>query len=981
MRIKNIITITLTVFSMSIGAVTAGELAPDLERLVKAGPPDSLVEIVIQIDRAGYSTKALQNNMAAGKTRTGKHRAGIEYLKNASREAQTDIVAVLSDLTRNGRAKSVREYWITDAVSAMAALSEIENISRLDGVSLIFLPPQILPIEATASSPPLQKKAAGVQDNIIYVGADQAWSAGYDGTGTVVCSFDTGVEGDHPALADNWKGLDGNSSAAWYDPYGGTSFPQTFAEAGGSRYHGSHVMGIMVGHDESTGDTIGVAPGAKWISAAVIDLPYTSLLRAFEWAADPDGDPNTISDVPDVINHSWGIAKADLGCIDYLGDVIDNLEALGVVNIFAAGNEGPSAMTITYPANRANDNLDNFAVGNFNMSTDTIYYQSSRGPSDCDGSSIKPNVVAPGYQILSAYNGDYDYRTGTSMAAPHVAGAVAILRQAAPNATPAEIKAALLNTAIPLPDGASSPNNDFGWGMIDIPAALAQLTPSTTAVLKLYELENPLGAPGTSISGYIHIVNSGTVTADNVTGTISLSDAGLTVTQSAFSFGNIAPEQIVSSDVEFTADIDGSVESGTILTATMAVSIDGTPYGDITLFIRTAETAPDGTPSFYTYSTGQIDFTISSFGQYGFASGSFLPLGEAGFTFGGSANQLFEGAFLVGYDEDHISDGARNFIAEPDNDFAVAENGTMQTFEPGTKADLETYAVFDDSFAENPIGLEITQRTFGWTTAPDNDFIIMQYAIKNNSSITVSQLAAGLLMDWDIITPVLNAGAYDAGTGTAYMYYDDNTPPPHSDYRGIRVLNAEGVYSNKFMVNGSIVELTELEKATAIGDNGIETSASTNSDKFQIISTGPFDLAPGESDTAAFAIVAADDIAGLLDAAGRAEVKYQQVTDIAEIPDERLPSDYALGQNYPNPFNPSTRFELSLPVRSEVRLTVFNILGERVKVLVERELAAGKYRVEWDGTNDNGRPVASGVYFYAFRAGDRILSRKMLLLR
>ena len=977
---RSALIIFIAIITMT-GNLSAESLSSGLKELIDRAPSDSLVEVIIKISHDDYSADLLIREMSTYKSHSGRHRAGIEFLKSTANSARMDLVAVLEGLIRNGKAENLQTYWLTNAVSARIALSAVEDISKRDDVSAVYLPPNITPIESIGSPIPANKQAAGVQPNLSAIGADQAWAAGYDGTGTVVCSFDSGVEGDHPALADKWKGLDGNASAAWYDPFGGTSFPQTYLEAGNSRHHGSHVMGIMVGHDESTGDTIGVAPGAQWISAAVIDLPYTSLLRAFEWAADPDGDPNTIADVPDVINHSWGIGKSDLGCVDYLGEVIDNLEALGVVNIFAAGNEGPGAMTITYPANRALDILDNFAVGNYNLSGTDIYYQSSRGPSDCDGTSIKPNVVAPGYQVFSAYNGDYDLRTGTSMASPHVAGAVAILRQYAPDATAEEIKAALLNSATPLPDGASSPNNNFGWGLINIPAALAELTPSASAILKLSELENSLGAPGESISGYIKIMNSGGAAAPNVTGTITSSDAGLQITEGTFVFGSIDPGQIVASDIAFGADIEISVDPGTMLTATMAVSIDGVFYDNFTLYVRTSETSSDGLPGFYTHSTGQVDFTVTNFGQYGFAAGSFFPLGKAGFTFGGSGNQLFEGAFLTGYDENHISDGARNFIAEPDNDFAVAPNGTMQVFEPGSKADQETYSVFDDSFAENPIGLEIVQRTFAWTSLSENDFVIMEFEITNNSESAVAQLTAGLLMDWDIVNAVFNPGGFDAGTETPYMYYNDGTPPPHSDYRGIRVLNAEGLYSHKFLENESIVRLGELDKFTAIGNGIIDEIASTNQDNYQIIATGPFNLDPGESDTAAFAILAADDLAGLIDASGRAELKYQQVTDIEELEDENLPSAFVLSQNYPNPFNPVTSIELSVPSRSQVSLMVYNILGEKVKRLVEKELPAGKYQVKWDGRDALGRPVASGVYFYALRSGDLVLSRKMLLLK
>ena len=64
-------------------------------------------------------------------------------------------------------------------------------------------------------------------------------------------------------------------------------------------------MGVMIGYDSASDRHIGVAPGARWISAATIDLLGASIIDAFEWAADPDGDPNSIDDVPDVINHSW----------------------------------------------------------------------------------------------------------------------------------------------------------------------------------------------------------------------------------------------------------------------------------------------------------------------------------------------------------------------------------------------------------------------------------------------------------------------------------------------------------------------------------------------------------------------------------------------------------------------------------------------------------------------------------------------------
>ena len=97
--------------------------------------------------------------------------------------------------------------------------------------------------------------------------------------------------------------------------------------------------------------------------------------------------------------------------------------------------------------------------------------------------------------------------------------------------------------------------------------------------------------------------------------------------------------------------------------------------------------------------------------------------------------------------------------------------------------------------------------------------------------------------------------------------------------------------------------------------------------------------------------------------------------------DERIAKAFFLFPNYPNPFNPSTTVKFTLPRSAKVRLEIFNILGQRVRTLVDGKLPAGVRQVQWDGRNDAGSPVASGVYIYRLRAEDYVQSRKMLLLR
>jgi len=111
-------------------------------------------------------------------------------------------------------------------------------------------------------------------------------------------------------------------------------------------------------------------------------------------------------------------------------------------------------------------------------------------------------------------------------------------------------------------------------------------------------------------------------------------------------------------------------------------------------------------------------------------------------------------------------------------------------------------------------------------------------------------------------------------------------------------------------------------------------------------------------------------------------VEIKTSTDVEDItPDGLLPSAYALSQNYPNPFNPTTQVEFSLPTASQVELVVYNVLGRKVRELVNQKLPAGTHRVEFDGRAESGNPVASGVYFYRIKAEDFVQSRKMILIK
>lgn len=407
------------------------------------------------------------------------HEGVVLALQDKATVSQAGIISRLAGLANRGLVKDYRGLWIGNVVLVTATREALDILVQRDDVLQIdpdYEIENIEPVSKGDDSPPL---IAGVEAGLGAIRADEVWDMGYTGAGRLVSHLDTGVDGTHPALNARWRGYDPryaeNPEWAWFDPITNTEFPQEWNWS-----HGTHTMGTICGLGESTGDTIGVAFGAEWISAGVIDridIPRTisDAILSFQWIADPDEDPFTVWDVPDVCSNSWGISEIYHGydyCDPMFWEVLDGCEAAGVFVVFAAGNEGPGQRTLRNPATRATTDIQSFAVGALdgNNPNFPIAYFSSRGPSECtpDGrNALKPEVSAPGVDVRSSvpgggYQGGWD---GTSMACPHVAGVVALMREANPNLTTDQIGEILLETAFDL--GEEGEDNAYGMGIVD----------------------------------------------------------------------------------------------------------------------------------------------------------------------------------------------------------------------------------------------------------------------------------------------------------------------------------------------------------------------------------------------------------------------------------------------------------------------------------------------------------------------------------
>ncbi|MHC4273534.1 MAG: S8 family serine peptidase [Planctomycetota bacterium] len=453
--------------------VHAGVVDPGLTEVLRQAPAGEVVSTLVyltdQVDLAA-TTHQLDVQRADRKTR---HEVVVRALQEKAADTQGGLTAHLNALRAQGRIQRYDTYWIGNIIRVDAVAREIELLAERPDVERVYFNYEIDLIEPVATGPDQGRADRAPEPGVAAVRAPEVWATGITGEGVLVATLDTGVEGTHPALASRWRGNDpayeGHPEWAWFDPVPpGTTFPTAFGS------HGTHTMGTVCGGPP--GDEVGVAPGAEWIHAAVIDrvdIPTTvaDSLLAFEWLVDPDGDPGTDFDVPDVCSNSWGLLDSHgyAPCDPTFWAPLDACEAAGIVILFSAGNEGFSGLR--RPSDRATDDYRTCAVAavDGNISSWPIADFSSRGPTLCTplgDPAIKPDIAAPGVSVRSSIpGGTYGTSSGTSMASPHVNGVAALMLQANPDLAVDEIKQIIYDTAFDL--GAPGEDNDYGWGMVD----------------------------------------------------------------------------------------------------------------------------------------------------------------------------------------------------------------------------------------------------------------------------------------------------------------------------------------------------------------------------------------------------------------------------------------------------------------------------------------------------------------------------------
>lgn len=474
-------------------AVYAGTITPGLSAaFTQAGEQEKLpvlISLEQQVDLAGVHERwfrGLETPLAE------RHDRLRDTLQAASRLANDAVRASFTILERNGMVSDVKPLWLSNMLMANATRAGAELIANFESVSEVGLDEQIRLLEPTEISSS-ESKLLATESALKSMRAPEAWSGDVTGLGVTVAVVGTPFSPSLPALSGRASGVEAGLASS----YCGDA--------------AALMLGCAVGVDSQKGDTIGVAPQAKWKLLPIIcgQSPRVSDVLSQLQAA----HSATFAEAPAVIVQAWEVGDScSSGLPEDAWHAIANVEQLGSILTWAAGDHGAEGRaSVRLPAANASEALTFFSVGNITAASGSLELAaaSSRGPSVCDRKSIKPDITAIGVNVRSAGKDGFALASGSLCAAGYVAGTCALMRQVNPEITASAAKIALQLSARDY--GVTGEDNEFGYGVLDIAAAVELATSSsktgTISGIIRYGGEHIVGARAFLVS------NSGSYTA------------------------------------------------------------------------------------------------------------------------------------------------------------------------------------------------------------------------------------------------------------------------------------------------------------------------------------------------------------------------------------------------------------------------------------------------------------------------------------
>ena len=773
----------------------------------------------------------------------------------------------------------------------------------------------------------------------------EAWNISTGDTNIVIGITDSGIDFEHPDLTNNIKynyndtinGIDDDEDG-YVDNYRGwdtgenDNNPQIKGMA-----HGVHVAGTAAASTDNAVGVSGVGYKCKFLPVKVSDAneAFIGTYAGIVYAADMGCQ---------IINCSWGGSWPGQFGQDVVNYATFNKNALVVC---ASGNE--NNQTKMYPASYNNA----FSVAS-TVSNDSKSMHSNYG--------YHIDVSAPGEGIYSTLpNNSYGYMSGTSMASPNVAGAAAIVKSRFPFYSALQIGEQLKVTA----DNITNANNNalrdkLGTGRINLFRALTDTSsPSVVMTERTVTINN-----GNSyhygdtliISGEFLNYLAPTV---NLSANLTTSSPYLNIVDGSKTIGIIPTYGIVDNNANpFKAVIISNAPLDFKVTFKLTLN-DGFYYSRIYFDVDF------NLNKFYINVTiNDVATSITSRGKIGY-----LNQAEAdglGFTYMGSSSILSEAGLMVGNSESAVSSSVKGTTSSQ-NDFTTHER--IKNI-PNAVSEFDVTGSFNDNNAINPLNILINYSSFAWSSPENRKFIIVSYSIKNRGSDPLNNLYAGIFADWNIMDYTLNKADFDAEYKMGYV----KSTETNGKYAGIVLLSTTApvnhyAIDNVTSGNGGI-DLSDgfnmKEKYNSLTTHRPQAGIiAGGTDVISVVSSGPYNLLPGDSAIVAFALLAGDSLEDLQASAVTAQNKYNAEIlplSIASLNQtERL---WARGA-YPNPAQDQVTLEFALAEPASVKLHIFTSLGQEVAQLLTNQMDKGKQIINIDISN-----FENGIYLYRLEAGE-----------
>ncbi len=522
------------------GMVMASTLAPDLVAKLKTSTENDFVRIMVTMEAQGDLD--LMQAATAGLDKQATRELVVGYLQNLAQTTQADVKAYLESKQTEGKVRNLQSVFIVNLLHCQATPEVIWELQNFSGVAEVSYDPEqyMLFYEQPQQNSPQTDETDEIAWGVADINAPAVWAQGYNGTGVIVGMIDTGVNYNHNDLTDHmWNGGVSYPHHGW-DFYNNDNDPMDDGVGYGAG-HGTHTAG-SVGSDGTAGSQCGVAPNATIMAIKVLSgTGYGTegpVISGINFA---------VAQGADIFSMSLGWQTTSQRA--QFRTACNNALAAGVIGSIAAGNEGQQQFWYPIPGNVRTPgdvpppwlNPQQTLTGGLSCvvtigATNSAHQAagfSSHGPSTWEGLSpwndypysggaqmglIDPDVAAPGENIKScAYNnvnGYLDGWSGTSMAAPHVAGTMALMLDKNPSLTPAQIDQYLETTSLDW--GSAGKDNTFGAGRIDAAAAVAAVpggTPPDVTINLTPTGSTALPASGGTLTFTVDIHNNGTSTA------------------------------------------------------------------------------------------------------------------------------------------------------------------------------------------------------------------------------------------------------------------------------------------------------------------------------------------------------------------------------------------------------------------------------------------------------------------------------------